>query len=270
MASRRALLLLFSGLILRPTLGSQSSSQEVVAESWCAVLSLSAELSQVLQEGLPGDQSLREEAVGIARRRASQMHSLVFADPASAIRLALTDDQRRQLVSELPELDLLLEESGQWRGSVDVFYDEDFPSGASRMRYVLAQGAKLLEVVPTADNPRVTRSGVVTVTGVRIGAAIAARSIEVEQKAVLTPACTPLGGLRVGQRLEHVGNAGANLMGASHPARGVVVPEEGAASQGEGGEQGRDRSGKQPERPLARRLAVRPVEFDRIAWRHSV
>lgn len=197
MTSRRLLFLLFSALITPTTLRSLAPLQESTADSRRIVLFLSARLSQLLQDREPGNQSVRDEALDVARRRASQMRRLVFADPASAIQLALPEDQRRRLVIGLPELDSLLEASGQWQGSVDVFYDEDFPSGASRVRYVLAQGAELLEVVPTGVHPRLARSDVVSVTGVRVGATIVATSIEVTPQAAPVPACTPLGGLRV-------------------------------------------------------------------------
>ena len=123
--------------------------------------------------------------------RARLLAEMIENHPSSAVHVALSDELRQHLVRRFPEAETLLEEKGEWSGSLVLAIADDFTHRhtGKTVQTLRVQGHLYNLYSDAPASATCARSA--TVQGIRLGDRIAAASVEVVQDAA-SP-CTTTG-----------------------------------------------------------------------------
>ena len=156
------------------------------AALWCFASALSP--AQTAQESIQtltnrartlrrGGWRTEEFSTAVAAR-SEAFRRLIRTDPRQALELALPADE----AARLREWSADIESTGAWNGSMETRMEDD-PITGSRRRYYLTTASEELEVFPAEAPPDLTCQQDVTVEGVRLGADVAAKLIDIRAAA---------------------------------------------------------------------------------------
>jgi M6 family metalloprotease-like protein len=106
--------------------------------------------------------------------RAALLHQLIATDPARAIQLGLPSGLAQQLRTLHPPE--LLEEQGEWTGTLERLTEDDFEHGQSRRHILLHTADQQLEIFLTEEHP-LPRGQSIRVSGMRVSDRIAVTSL---------------------------------------------------------------------------------------------
>ncbi|MBZ5634640.1 MAG: hypothetical protein LAO55_16075 [Acidobacteriia bacterium] len=117
------------------------------------------------------------EFLNAAEVRAAALGRLIETDPRLALASALPEEEAAAIRQWGPAL---AETVGGWEGSMEVRVEDDFVNGTTRNHYLLGLDGEEVEVFPADRPPISTCLPVVRVTGLRLGARIAASDVTVQ------------------------------------------------------------------------------------------
>ena len=165
---------LLSGIVLAPVVYGQDIEESLDT--------LTRRVRDMRRSGLPTQEFRRT-----VQRRASAFTRLMHTNPQAAVNAALSEDEAAPIRQWAPGL---VETAGKWDGPLEVRIADDFANGTSRKRYLLQAAGSELEVFPATPPAEQTCQTTASVSGVQLGAEIAASSIAVQ---AATTSCTTTG-----------------------------------------------------------------------------
>jgi hypothetical protein len=174
---------LAAGLLMSQT-GDSSETQELRETTQA--------LRNWLAPGLAGTpEPARAGLPELIRRRAILLSDLLRKSPGSAYLFALSQAESAALAAQFPEAGAHLEAATEFEGTVEVWYEDDFERGTSRLRIRLRVGSQVYDL-DWPDAPALRSGARVRVKGILSGGRITVLS-GVELPSLALTECTTTG-----------------------------------------------------------------------------
>jgi hypothetical protein len=140
------------------------------------VLGFHARFQETGADGIAG---LRAYAAETLRTRAAEMSALIQQDPAQALSFAFSPELANDLAAKFPESAATLEKHGTWEGPAQIWI-EDFPDGSHKSYVQLTSGQETLRAYFAEGLPNLKCGDSLRVSGVQLGAMLAAMPLSAE------------------------------------------------------------------------------------------